>query len=129
MRLFLFLFAIVPASLFAQDATAIVKITSLTKDLGTVVKGKKVSNYFEFTNIADKAIEIDLVSTCECTEAKWTRGKILPGEKGKIDFIFDSSKKDKEETIDIDVYFLTINSKTGNPYSLFLQYTYHWAVD
>lgn len=121
------LFILLPFFLQAQDATQIVSIKSITQDLGTIVKGVKKDGKFEFTNTTDHDIEIDLVSTCECTEAKWTRGPIKPGDKGVINFVFDSSKKEHEDNVDIDVYFLNLNPKTGNPYSLFLQYTYHWS--
>ncbi len=116
-----------PLGLKSQDATQIVKINSLTKDLGAIKRGTKVADKFEFWNTSEEDIEIDLVSTCECTTAQWTRGKIKQGEKAEIKFTFDSATKENEETLDIDVYFINKNPKTGNPYSLFLSYTYSWA--
>jgi len=69
-------------------------------------------------------IEIDLVSTCECTTAKWTRGPIEPGEIGTINFVFDSSQKEEDEPVDVDVIFLNVNPKSDNPYAAYLQYVY-----
>ena len=113
-------------ALHGQDAGTIASFEEEVIHLGKVTKGDKVSNEFVFTNISEGEIEIDMVSTCECTSAKWTLGKIKPGEKGSIQFIFDSNEKDKVEPIDVDVYFFDINPDTGNPYSIYLQYTFEF---
>ena len=112
--------------LIGQNAGEIAKFEEEIISLGKIVKGEKVENQFVFTNITDSDIQIDLVSTCECTDAKWTSVPIAPGEKGKIDFTFDSSKKDEVMPIDVDVYFMNINPKTDNPYSIYLQYTFEY---
>jgi len=111
-------------NLQAQDAGEIAKFESWTLDLGTVPHGDKVEGAYTFINISKEPIEIDLVSTCECTDAKWTRGPIQPGESGTISFIFDSSKKEENEPVDVDVIFLNVNPKTDNPYAAYLQYVY-----
>ena len=113
--------------LFGQDGTEIVKFDQLSKHLGYIKKGSQIADIFEFENISDSEVTIDIVSTCECTEAKWTTSPIAPGKKGRIEFVFDSNKKEKEEPVDIDVYFLNINPKTENPYSVYLQYTYSYT--
>lgn len=113
--------------LMGQDASAIVQFETESIHLGKVSKGKKVKEVFTFKNVSAQNVEIDIVSTCECTEAKWTRGPIAPGETGTINFVFDSSQKDEEVPIDVDVYFLNVDPKNGNPYSTFLQYTYEFA--
>lgn len=110
----------------AQDASALVKFEKDEIHLGKVKKGDKVKNQFVFTNISKSVVEIDMVSTCECTIANWTRGKIKPGEKGYIYFTFDSNKKDHVEPIDVDLYFLNTDPKTGNPISSFLKYTFEY---
>ncbi len=112
--------------LVGQNAGEIAKFEEEIIALGKIVKGEKVKNQFVFTNITDSDIQIDLVSTCECTAAKWTSAPIAPGEKGKIDFTFDSNKKDEVMPIDVDVYFMNINPKTDNPYSIYLQYTFEY---
>lgn len=120
-----FFFIISLAScLQAQDASAIVKWDKSSIDLGAITKGDKIENSYTFTNVANHNIEIDIVSTCECTEANWTQGRIAPGEKGSIKFIFDSAQKDHEEPIDVDVYFLDVDPLTERPYSSFLSYTF-----
>jgi len=111
----------------AQDASDIVKFDRELIDLGQVKKGNQVTDQFVFTNISDEDVKIDIVSTCECTEAKWSSGVVKPGEKGKIDFTFDSNKKDEVEPVDVDVYFINVNPDTGNPYSIYLQYTFGFS--
>lgn len=127
MKYLLLLIFLVPGSclsLLAQDASDIVKYEKELIHLGAVQKGEKVSSEFVFTNISKEDIQIDMVSTCECTSANWTRGKIKPGEKGKIKFTFDSNKKDSAEEIDVDVFFVNANPKTNIPYSSFLKYSF-----
>ncbi|MFT4568735.1 MAG: peptidoglycan-associated lipoprotein, partial [Saprospiraceae bacterium] len=111
----------------SQNASQIVIWEVETIDLGNVKKGDKAANSYSFINISDQPVEIDIVSTCVCTEAKWTQGKIAPGEKGEINFVFDSSQKDHEEAIDVDVYFLNVETKTERPFSSFLSYTFQFA--
>jgi len=101
------------------------KFESETISLGKVVKGEKAESAFNFTNISEEEVIIDLVSTCECTEAEWPRKSIKPGETGSIPFVFDSNKKDKEEEISIDVYLRNLD-KDGNPAAIFLYYNYEY---
>ena len=108
----------------AQDAHEIVRFDQQVIDLGNVKKGEMVKNQYVFTNISQQDVIIDLVSTCECTEATWSSLPVPPGEKGVIEFVFDSSTKDTAEPVDEDVYFRNIKPKTDNPYSIYLQYTY-----
>ena len=125
--LFFFLVA-AQAGLHAQEAQGnLIEWEQQQLDLGHIAKGDKVSKSYTFINISEQEVEIDLVSTCECTEAKWTQGKIGPGEEGKVEFTFDSAKKDVAEPIDVDVYFLNINPKSGRPYSSFLSYIFDFA--
>ena len=93
--------------------------------LGKVTKGDKVDSAFKFTNVSDEDVVIELVSTCECTEANWPKSTIKPGETGEIPFTFDSSTKDKEEEISIDVYLKNVD-KDGNPVIIFLYYNYQY---
>jgi len=124
MKLLTFCFLFLSASLCSQDAGEIAKFETWNIDLGEVTHGSKVDSAFTFTNITDHTIEIDLVSTCECTTAKWTRGPIEPGEIGTINFVFDSSQKEEDEPVDVDVIFLNVNPKSDNPYAAYLQYVY-----
>ncbi len=124
--LFTAIFFSVQLLCIGQDASELVKFEYERLDLGKVGHKELVKQEFSFINTSDRDVEIDLVSTCECTEAKWTQGPISPGEKGYIKFVFDGSKKEVAEPVDVDVYFLNVNPKTDNPYSAYLQYTFEF---
>jgi len=109
-------------SAFAQDSTPL-KFVAEQIELGNISKGQKVSGSFEYTNISDESVFIDLVSTCECTDAKWSEEEIKAGESGSIDFIFDTNKKDDNEPVDVDV-ILRNTDKDGNPFFYYLSYTF-----
>lgn len=95
-------------------------------ELGTVRKGDKKPMSFSFTNTGNQPIEIELVSSCECTTLDWPQGKIFkPGEKGMINAIFDSKDKETGETTDIDVILKQDDPKTRNPIVYILQYKFN----
>jgi hypothetical protein len=94
-------------------------------DLGTVRKGEKKEMSFQFTNTGNQPIEIELVSSCECTTLEYPQFRTFkPGEKGGIRATFDSSQKDESETIDVDVILRQVDPKTGNPVTYQLKYKY-----
>ncbi|MDX1684080.1 MAG: DUF1573 domain-containing protein [Saprospiraceae bacterium] len=72
-------------------------------DFGTIKKGEKREHSFTFTNTGSADLKIDIVSACTCTEVDWPRQPIPPGEKGEIPVVFDSSTKDGQVLIDVDV--------------------------
>lgn len=73
-------------------------------DLGKVKKGEKRSFSYHFTNRGDAPLSIANVSACECTTTDYPGGRsIKPGESGEIKVVFDSSEKDYEELIDIEI--------------------------
>jgi peptidoglycan-associated lipoprotein len=74
-------------------------------DLGTVKRGEKRSMFFEFTNTSPEGVQIDLVDACECTKVDYPRRVIEPGQKGRLDVVFDSTEKEKSETVRITVVF------------------------
>ena len=83
-------------------------------DLGTVKKGEKRNTFFEFTNTSGADIQIDIVDACECTRVDFPRGVIVPGGKGRLDVVFDSTEKDAPETIGINIVFKQTDA-AGNP--------------
>lgn len=93
-------------------------------DLGKVEHGDSKSSAFNFTNTGTEAIEIEIVDGCVCTTLDWPRKPILPGEKGSISLIFDSTEKEKSETVDIDVTLKNKDPETGNPIFIFLTYEF-----
>ncbi|MBK8967702.1 MAG: DUF1573 domain-containing protein [Saprospiraceae bacterium] len=74
-------------------------------DLGQVKRGEKRSMVFEFTNTSAEPVQIDIVDACYCTTVDFPRGVIEKGGKGKLDVVFDSTEKDKSETISINIIF------------------------
>ncbi len=94
-------------------------------DLGKVKKGEKRRYTYEFTNAGAADLKIDLISVCDCTTLvdDPTGRTFKPGQKGKIEIIFDSSEKDESEVIDIDI-FLAQADKKGNPMVVTVQYKY-----
>ncbi len=83
-------------------------------ELGSVKKGEKRTLFFEFTNPGTENVQIDVVAACDCTTVDYPRGVIAPGQKARLDVIFDSKDKDESETIDIDVIFKNTDA-AGNP--------------
>ncbi len=94
-------------------------------ELGTVRKGDKRSMSYTFTNMGNIPIEIELVSSCECTTLEWPQFKeFKPGEKGTIKAVFDSSEKEIGETTDIEIILRQTDPKTKNPIVYVVQYSF-----
>jgi hypothetical protein len=96
-----------PASPPAPGALASAFVTWDKKliDLGAVKRGERRTMFFEFTNTSGEHVQIDLVDACECTKVDYPRRPIEPGQKGRLDVVFDSTEKEKAETIRITVVF------------------------
>lgn len=119
----IFLFCAVAQS---QDGVAerFMKFDKISIDLGTVSRDTLIKMVYEFENIGTKALEVDMVSTCVCSEALWPWKPVEAGEKGTIKVTFDTSKKEKEEPITLDVNFVNIDPKSGYPIFKTLEYTF-----
>lgn len=92
--------------------------------LGKVKRGDSRKFDFVFTNTGIDPIEIDIISSCDCTTLDWPRKPIKPGQKGTINVTFDSTKKEISETIDIDIYLKNIDPKTGYRTLKIINYDY-----
>lgn len=93
-------------------------------NFGKVRRGEKREHTFTFTNTGTVAVEIDLISSCECTTVDWSVGKSYqPGERGSFHIVFDSAEKEESETVDIDV-ILRNTDADGNPIFYILQYQF-----
>ena len=94
-------------------------------DLGAVKKGEKREMTINFLNAGNQPIEIELVSSCECTTLEWPQFKVFkPGEKGSIHAIFDSTEKEVGETTDIEIILKQTDPKTKNPIVYKVQYKF-----
>ena len=93
-------------------------------DFGKVKRGEKREHTFQFENTGSEYIEIDLISSCDCTTVTWPEGEVIdPGEKGEIHIVFDSTEKEESETVDIDVILRNTDDE-GNPIFYILQYKF-----
>lgn len=111
--------------LTAQEIVAVEATFTTTEiDLGEMTRGETRDTIFTFTNTGTEDLVIEIASGCECTTLDWTRGSIAPGEQGVIDVHFDSTTKEYEEVIEVDVNFENTNPDTGGPYFRILEYTY-----
>ena len=104
---------------------AVMQFDKKYHDFGSVKKGEIKTTFFEFTNTGDEAIEIELISACDCTTTDYPRLPVKPGEKGVIKVIFDSTEKEESEVIDVDIYLKNSHPKTGVPIIEMVQYTYN----
>ena len=93
-------------------------------DFGNVSRGDKREHTFYFTNTGNVDVEIDLVSSCDCTTIQWPEGrKIKPGMRDSLHAIFDSTEKEQSETVDIDI-ILTNTDPNGNPIFYTIRYKF-----
>lgn len=95
-------------------------------DLGKVKKGEKRSFKYNFVNAGSETMEFDIVSGCDCTKTDWPRNPVKPGQKGVIDVTFDSTEKEKSETVDVDIYLDNKDPKTGR--SVFKRIKYKFEL-
>ncbi len=86
-----------------NQGNPIMKFKDDRLNLGSVEKGKVTRMLYEFENVGEADLEIELVTACKCTELEWTRGVIKPGETGEIIVAFDSTDYlgTVEKTVDI----------------------------
>lgn len=133
LALFVFGFTLTKPSLLAQatpkssqqaDPKPVMTFDRRSHDFGKVKRGEKRETEFTFTNTGNAPLEIDLVSACDCTTTDYPIRPILPGQKGTIKVIFDSTEKEENEVIDIDIFLKNTDPKTGLPIIEMLQYTY-----
>ena len=74
-------------------------------DFGTLKEGEVVECTFNYKNIGDAPLILLYVEAdCGCTVPEYSKGKILPGEDGKIKAIFDSNgfRNNIYKTIDVE---------------------------
>jgi peptidoglycan-associated lipoprotein len=95
-------------------------------DLGKVKKGEKRSFKYNFVNSGSETIDFQIVSGCDCTKTDWPRSPVKPGQKGVIDVTFDSTEKEKSETVDVDIYLENKDPQTNR--SIFKRVKYKFEL-
>jgi len=89
-----------------------------THDFGEVKEGEKAAYTFTFTNSGEKPLVISSANpSCGCTVPNYPKDPVKPGEKGKIDVVFDSEGKSGQFNKSI-----TLMANTpGDPKKLFIK--------
>jgi len=118
------LITIVFAITAQNNSVTLLQFEERAIDLGNVKHGDSIKSSFQFTNISQDTVYIDLVSSCDCTDTDWPRSPILPGDKGEIKITFNSEMKEESEVVDVDVYLLNEDPTTGNGIAEYLTYKY-----
>lgn len=93
---------------------------------GSVPKGEQRYHTYTFTNKGDVPLKIATVIACECTLADFSYSEVAPGASAEIDVTFDSSEKDGEETISLDIILENTEPGSGNP--IIEKIKYHFVV-
>lgn len=94
MKRSLLLFLFLGASLSTAFAQAVLKFDKTTHNYGKFTEDKPVSCAFSFTNTGDEPLVIQQVMTsCGCTVAKFTKTPVKPGEKGTINITYNGKGK------------------------------------
>jgi len=110
-----------------QDLTGIpiMQFEKREIDFGKVKRGEKRSHTFNFTNVGDTELVISIVSACDCTTTDYRAGKAYaPGESGSIEVVFDSTEKEKSETIDVDIILENVTPGDELPIIETVRYKY-----
>lgn len=117
------------AASFCAAQTSLSTNVSMTFDkehiaLGRVKRGEVRNFEYTFTNTGTDVIQIDQISSCSCTKVEFPVKKIHPGQTATIKVTFDSTEKEKSETVDVDVYLKNIDPKTDSQILKILTYSF-----
>ena len=78
-----------------EDVKSTIEFDKLKHDFGTIKESDgKVSAVFTFTNQSDSPLIIaNVVASCGCSAAEWTREPVAPGEQGYIKATYDPTNR------------------------------------
>lgn len=102
----------------------VMQFTKRYVDFGKVKKGEKRTYTYEFVNRGTVDLIIATATACECTTVDYSTSPVKPGQKGTLKIVFDSTEKEVNETIDIDILLENNEPDTGNPIMEMLRFTY-----
>jgi hypothetical protein len=97
-------------------------------ELGKVKRGDVRKFEYKFKNTGKVPIKIEIVSGCDCTTTDWPRRPIMPGIEAIIPITFDSTEKEKSETVDVDIYLENEDPKSGNPILKIVSYSFELVL-
>jgi hypothetical protein len=74
------------------DSMPNIKFTNPIASAGKIMSGEKVGMDFVFYNQGQQnLIILDAKASCGCTVPEWNKNPVLPGEKGVVRVVYDSS--------------------------------------
>ena len=76
---------------------------SMVYHLGLIRTGEVKSMEIGFVNGGGEALEIKLVSACECTKVDWPVLPIPSGERRTLKISYDSREKSGPQIVDLDI--------------------------
>ena len=96
MKKILLMVALLAAFVVNASAQAVIKYAGSSHDFGKFDEEKKQTVVFAFTNTGDEALVIQQVmTTCGCTVAGYTKTPIPAGKKGQIKVTYNGKGKPK----------------------------------
>lgn len=117
------------SSLYGKKILSGVPIMDFDKrviDLGEVKKGEKRTFTYKFTNRGDVPLEIELISSCDCTTVTYEDRPYQPGESGVLKVTFDSAERDESEEVTIDI--ILKNEEPGTHIPIIEQLAYRFTI-
>jgi hypothetical protein len=72
-------------------------------DFGVIQEGEKPTFSFKFKNTGNANLQIQWVASSNTTRVNWPKGIIKPGAGGEIIVIYDSTGKEGEEEVVVNV--------------------------
>ncbi len=138
MRSFNFIFIIcaiaLSTSVFGQNASKdtneeekvidLLRFEKYSYNLGKVTPGDIINFEIPFANVSQEMVMIDFISSCDCTEVDFPKGKISPGDSSKLKVVFDSTGKTESETTDIEIFLKNRDKDTGAQVYFNLEYSF-----
>lgn len=116
------------SSLYGQadiSGLPILKFDRREVNLGDVKHGDTREFEVSFVNKGPVPAQVMLIQACECTTITHNNSKVYkPGEGGTLKVKFDSTEKEEDETITIDVFLEQVDKK-GVPILEMVEYKYH----
>ncbi|HKK40312.1 MAG TPA: DUF1573 domain-containing protein [Cryomorphaceae bacterium] len=97
-----------------QDEIPVIEFNETTFEVGRITQGEIINHTFEFTNTGEAPLVITSVDgSCGCTIPRsYPKGKVMPGEGGKIEVEYNSDGKAGVQKVSIIVSANTIPAAT-----------------
>jgi len=117
------------SSLYGKNITKGVPIMDFEQrviDLGEVKKGEKRTFTYKFTNRGDVPLEIEMISSCDCTTVEYDDRPYQPDESGVLKVTFDSTEKEESEEVTIDI--ILKNEEPGKRVPIIEQLAYRFTL-